>query len=91
MERFLKFKDEINLTELQHAVIDPRIVVLRKSQITDTIQIRVPEGMSHKQIKRVFGAYEVKKVYNEFPYPVHTDSISKFLVWPLSKIFNRDV
>ncbi len=89
MERFLKFKDEIDLVELQQSVIDPRIAVLRKSQTTDTIQIRVPEGMSNREIRKVFGAYEVKKVYNEFPYPIHSDGFSKFLVWPLAKIFSR--
>ncbi|OQX96404.1 hypothetical protein B6I21_01120 [candidate division KSB1 bacterium 4572_119] len=90
MEKFLKFKDEINLRELQDTISDPRIVVLRKSQTTDTIQVRVPSGMSNKEIKKVFGPFEVKKVYSEFPYPIQGDGLGKFLIWPIAKLIQRD-
>ena len=91
MEKFLKFKDEIDLSELQQSIIDPRIVVLRKSQTTDTVQIRVPEGMSNKEIKKIFDNYEIKKIYNEFPYPISSERFSKFLIWPIIKVFNRNI
>lgn len=89
MERFLKFKEEIDLIELQNSLSDPRVIVLRKSQATDTIQVRVPDGMSHSQIKQVFGPYEVKKVYNEFPYPISGDGFSKYFTRPVTKLINR--
>ena len=91
MEKFLRFKEDVDIKELQQSVSDPRIVVLRKSQTTDTIQIRVPEGMSNKEIKKVFGNYEIKKVYNEFPYPISSERFSKFLIWPIIKVFNRNI
>lgn len=89
MEKFLKFKDEIDLQELQNCVTDSRVVVLRKSQTTNTIQVRFPEGMSNKQIKCIFGPHEVEKVYNEFPYPIQQHSLEKFLVWPISRVLHR--
>jgi len=89
MEKFLKFKKEVDLATLQQAVKDPRIVVLRKSQITDTIQIRVPEGMSNKELKKLFGPFEIAKVYNEFPYPIQEAGFSRFLPWPISRLLAR--
>ena len=85
MERFLKFKEEIDLQQLQDSVSDQGIVILRKSQTTDTIQVRVPQGMRNKDLKRVFGPYDVQKIYAEFPYPIRTIGLSKYIFWPLSK------
>ncbi len=89
MEKFLKFKKEVDLATLQKAVKDPRVVVLRKSQTTDTVQIRVPEGMSNKELKKVFGLFEIAKVYNEFPYPIQESGISRYIPWPLSRLITR--
>ena len=79
MEKFLKFKEEIDLQELQNSVSDHRVIVLRKSQTTGTIQVKVPEGMTNRNVKRVFGPYDVQKVYNEFPYPIQTNGLSKYV------------
>ena len=90
MEKFLKFKEEIDLKDLQNSVSDQRVVVLRKSQTTDTIQVKIPDGMANKKIKRVFGPYKVEKVYNEFPYPIRNDGISKYIVCPLGKLISKN-
>ena len=91
MEKFLKFKEEIDLKDLQTSVSDQRVVVLRKSQTTDTIQVKIPEGMANKDIRRVFGPYKVDRIYNEFPYPIRKDSISKYIVLPLGKLVSRNI
>ena len=59
MEKFLKFKEEIDLKKLQNSVSDHRVIVLRKSQTTGTIQVKVPEGMTNRNVKRVFGPYSI--------------------------------
>lgn len=89
MEKFLKFKEDVNLQDLQRAQSNPQIIVLRKSQTTKTVQIKVPEGMSTKKIKHAFGSYHVEKVYNEFPYPIKYDGLSKYFVLPFVKLFQK--
>lgn len=89
MEKFLKFKGDVDLADLQKAQSNPQIIVLRKSQATNTIQIKVPEGMSTKKIKQAFGSYQVEKVYNEFPYPIKYDGISKYLILPFVKLIQK--
>lgn len=89
MEKFLKFKEEVNLEDLQRAQSNPQIIVLRKSQATNTVQIKVPEGMSSKKIKQAFGSYQVEKVYNEFPYPIKYDGLAKYLVLPFVKLIQK--
>jgi len=89
MERFLKFKEDVNLEDLQKAQSDPQIIILRKSQATNTIQIKVPDGMSSKKIKRAFGSYQIDKIYSEFPYPTKYDGLSRYLVLPIVRWFHR--
>ena len=89
MEKFLKFKEEINLEDLQRAQSDPNIIVLRKSKATNTVQIKVPKGMSSKKIKRAFGSYEVDKIYNEFPYPIKYDGLSKYFILPFVRLIQK--
>lgn len=89
MERFLKFKRDVDLATLQNAVTDPRIVVLRKSQTTDTIQIRIPEGMSNRELKKIFDPFEIEKIYNEFPYPIQETGITRFIPWPISRLIAK--
>lgn len=89
MERFIKLKNEVSLTELQNAQTDSRIIILRKSQTTDTIQIQVPKGMTSKEIKKAFGAYEVTKVYTEFPYPIQYEGLSRFFILPFIKLIQK--
>ena len=86
MERFLKFKENIELQDLRNSQTDNRVIVLRRSQLTDTIQVSVPKGMSSKQIKLAFGNLQVEKVYDEFPYPLDGTSYTKFLSIPLLKM-----
>jgi hypothetical protein len=89
MERFLKFKEDVDLADLQRAQSDPHIIVLRKSQATNTVQIKVPEGMSAKKIKQAFGSFQVEKIYNEFPYPIKYDGLSKYFILPFVKLFQK--
>jgi len=89
MERFIKLKNEVNLSDLQSAQTDSRIIILRKSQTTDTIQIQVPNGMSAKEIKKAFGAYEVTKVYSEFPYPIQYEGLSRYFILPFVKFMQK--
>ncbi|MDZ7263370.1 MAG: hypothetical protein ONB16_02215 [candidate division KSB1 bacterium] len=83
MERFLKFKDNVTLDDLIRSQSDNRIIILRKSQATDTIQIKAPDEMSAREIKHAFGALQVLKVYDEFPYPDNHEPLSKVLLLPL--------
>ncbi len=89
MEKFIKFKEEVDLAALQRAQSDPHIIVLRKSQATDTIQIKVPDGMSTKRIRHAFGSYHVEKVYNEFPYPIKYPGLAKFFISPVMKLIHK--
>lgn len=89
MEKFVKFKEEVNLEDLQRAQSEPQIIVLRKSQTTNTVQIKVPEGMSSKKIKHAFGSYQVEKVYNEFPYPIKYDGLAKYFILPFVRFFQK--
>jgi len=89
MERFLKFKEDVNLADLQKAQSDPKIIILRKSQATNTIQIKVPDGMSSKKIKQAFSTYQIKKIYSEFPYPIKYDGLSKYFVLPFVKLMQK--
>lgn len=89
MEKFLKFKKEVTLEELIRWQSDKRIIILRKSQATDTIQIKAPDGMSSREIKHAFGPLQVLKVYNEFPYPVRHEPFYKFLALPIWNLFQK--
>lgn len=70
MERFLKFKEDVTSKTVSENLSDDRIIVLRKSLTTGTIQIQVLQKMSDKEIKNAFEPLIVTKVYNEFPYPL---------------------
>lgn len=69
MEKFIKFKSDVNLKDLSANLKDERIIVLRKSQTTDTVQVQVLKKLSTKEIKNAFDPYQVEKIYDEFPYP----------------------
>ncbi|MFZ5516514.1 MAG: hypothetical protein ACOY90_07730 [Candidatus Zhuqueibacterota bacterium] len=89
MEKFIKFKREVSVAELEKAQTDKRIIILRKSQTTDTIQIQVPKGMTSKEIKKAFGDFEVTKVYSEFPYPIQYEGLSRYFVLPFIKLIQK--
>lgn len=80
MEKFIKFKEEVNLKDLSENLKDERIIVLRKSQTTDTVQVQVLQKLSTKEIKHAFDPYQVEKIYNEFPYPLKSGKM------PFSKL-----
>lgn len=73
MEKFLKFKGDVSLRSVSENLKDERIIVLRKSQTTGTIQIQILENMTNKQIKHAFSPLVISKIYNEFPYPLKGD------------------
>lgn len=89
MERFLRFKEDVNLDDLKKSQSDNRILILRKSQTTNTIQIKVPDGMSSKEIKQAFRNFQISKIYNEFPYPIGSANVGRFLVLPLVRLFHK--
>ena len=83
MERFLKFKEDVSLKSLSERLSDERIIVLRESKTTGTIQVQILQKMSTKEIKEAFKPFKVTKVYHEFPYPIMGDG---FLGLPLIKL-----
>lgn len=89
MEKFIRFREEIDMAALQRAQTNPQIIVLRKSQATNTIQIKVPEGMSAKQIKQAFGSFHVEKIYDEFPYPVGRSSWARYIIDPFLRLIHK--
>ncbi len=89
MEKFIKFREEVDLADLQQAQSDPHIIVLRKSQATNTIQIKVPDDMSTKKIRHAFGSFHVEKIYNEFPYPIKYNGLLKYFVSPFMKLIHK--
>ena len=68
MEKFIKFKENVNIKELEKLLSDERILLLRESKLTGTIQIKILSDISSKQIKKAFNPYKIKRIYNEFPY-----------------------
>ncbi len=70
MEKFIKFQTPVAIKELQRLLSDPRIILLRESQTTQTIQIRVLSEMSNRDIINAFSPFRVKKIFDEFPYPL---------------------
>ena len=87
MERFLKFKEDVSLKEISEKLSDDRIIVLRESKTTGTIQIQILEKLSTKEIKNAFRPYIVTKVYNEFPYPLSGNGILGLPLTMLKKLF----
>ncbi|MBD3288853.1 hypothetical protein GF337_08635 [candidate division KSB1 bacterium] len=73
MERFIKFKDDIDLRIVSENLNDDRIIVLRKSQTTNTIQIKILDNLTNKQIKHAFSPLVILKIHKEFPYPLKGD------------------
>ena len=75
MEKFLKLKEEINLHTLAEQVKDDRIIILRESQTTGTIQVKVLRKMSSRQIRAAFQPYTVEKIFDEFPADSNWDAV----------------
>ena len=87
MERFLKFKDNVSLETLSEKLTDERIIILRESKITGTIQVQILEKMTTKEIKEAFRPYTITKIYNEFPYPIAGEGLLGIPFIKLKKLF----
>ncbi len=70
MQKFLKFKKDVDLQELKQVLSDQRIILLRESQTTETIQIKLLGRLNEKEIRKAFHPFQIEKIYSEFPYPL---------------------
>ncbi|OQX95585.1 hypothetical protein B6I21_04690 [candidate division KSB1 bacterium 4572_119] len=91
MEKFIKFKNKIELSELHKVLRDQRIILLRESQTTETIQVKIIGNLADKEIKQAFTPYHIQKIYNEFPLPLKHNSFNllsfKPVIAMVKKIF----
>ena len=53
MERFLKFKEDVSLSSLSENVNDNRIIILRESKTTGTVQVQILEKMTEYQARAI--------------------------------------
>ncbi|MFQ5823549.1 MAG: hypothetical protein ACE5JB_05795 [bacterium] len=69
MDRFIEFKQEVNIEQLEKALSknNPGIIILRRSKLTGMIKVRTPVNISKRDIKRAFHPYNIKKIYDDFP------------------------
>ena len=94
MEKFIKFKENVNIKMLSKDVSDDRIIILRESKTTGTIQVKILGKMSTHQIKKAFKPYKIIKIYDEFPYHSTGErqsrlNLSKVKNFLSSTIFNQ--
>ncbi len=75
MERFIKFKDHVSVKDLAKVLKDDRIIILRCSQMTETVQVQILDHLSNKEIQKAFLPYEIEKIYSEYPYPLRSRSL----------------
>ena len=71
MEKFIKFANQVNIRGLSEEIQDERIIILRESKTTGTIQVKVIGQLSNRELKNIFKPHHIKKIYDEFPYPLH--------------------
>ncbi|MBN2012452.1 hypothetical protein JW960_24195 [candidate division KSB1 bacterium] len=83
MEKFIKLKEDVSLRTVAEQMTDDRIIILRESKTTGTIQIQLISKMSSRQIRDAFRPYTVEKIYDDFPYPLSGD---RFLAMPLLRL-----
>ena len=55
-----------------------RIIILRESKTTGTIQVKITGEMTSKEIRKVFHPYKIKKICDDFPYPEKKTGHFKF-------------
>jgi len=89
MEKFIKFQNPVTIKQLQRSLSDPRIILLRKSQTTNTIQIRVLKDMSNREIINAFSPHRIKKIFNEFPYPLRNAKLAFVNLTNVKNIFRK--
>ncbi len=85
MEKFIKFQETVSIKDLCDALSDSRIILLRESQTTSTIQIQVLNNISNREIEQAFLPHRIKKIFDEFPYPLRSDG---FNMSSIKKMFN---
>lgn len=89
MERFIKFKDQVSAKGLANVLKDDRIIILRSSQMTGTIQVQILDHLSDKEIQKAFLPYEIEKIYLEYPYPLRNSRNLFFAFRSFFSIFKR--
>ena len=70
MEKFIQFNEAVTIKELTDHLKDERILILRASILTGTIQIKIANDLSERDLKKAFHPYTILKIYREFPYPI---------------------
>lgn len=75
MDKFVKFRDSVEVDELARTVRDDRVFVLRKSRLTGTVKVRVVDHVSNRELKKAFEPYVVEKVYDELPVETVPESV----------------
>lgn len=86
-DKFVKFRDAVEVDELARTVRDDRVVVLRKSRLTGTVKVRVVEHVSNRRLKKAFAPYVVERVYDELP--VDTEPVPKRTKKRLTRFIDR--
>jgi hypothetical protein len=87
MEKFIKLKEDVSLRSLADEISSDRIIVLRESKTTGTIQVKLVKKMSSKKIREAFQPYTVVKIFDEFPYPVADDGFIDVQLTKLKRLF----
>ncbi len=74
MDRFIEFDSEVSMDELERAlaVNNPGIMILRFSKLTGTVKVRALQKVSHRELKRAFLPYKIRRIYHDFPISKHT-------------------
>ncbi len=89
MEKFIKFQETVGIKDLQKSLSDPRIILLRESQTTNTIQIQVLNDISNREIKTAFLPHHIQKIFDEFPFPLKDNKLSIFSLKSVANIFKK--
>ena len=89
MEKFIRFKEKVYLEDLRKVLADSRIILLRESQTTETIQIQVLSNITEKEIRLAFVPYQIQKIYDEFPYPFKHRRLAAFSFGSLLQILKN--
>ncbi|NOZ60888.1 MAG: hypothetical protein GXO74_04330 [Calditrichaeota bacterium] len=86
MEKFIKFKDHVTVKDLVKVIKDDRIIILRFSQMTETVQVQILARLSDREIQQAFLPFEIEKIYHEYhPYPLRN---GKLMLQPLRSFFS---
>ena len=91
MEKFIKFQEAVCIKDLYDLLSDPRIILLRESQTTSTIQIQVLNNISNREIEKAFLPYRVNKIFDEFPYPLKQNKLNIFSLRSVANIFKKGI